>query len=192
MNRREFITLLGGAAVAWPLAARAKQVGKVARIGYLSPGSTSPGPLAYHDEFQRGLHELGYVEGRNIVIEYRFADGKFDRLPAILWGRDSSQVLRDRVYVAMFCGRKATLKSNSTISLTAARKARHSQNWGDKFADRSESRSSTAPKHRATKGATGWGEGETPWLPPCVLWSKACQIARPFTIDRSARRRSLP
>jgi putative tryptophan/tyrosine transport system substrate-binding protein len=50
------------------------------RIGYLSPGSASPGPLAYHDEFQRGLHDLGYVEGRNIVIEYRFADGKFDRL----------------------------------------------------------------------------------------------------------------
>jgi putative tryptophan/tyrosine transport system substrate-binding protein len=81
MNRREFITLLGGAAAAaWPLAARAQQVGKVPRIGYLSPGSASPGPLAYHDEFQRGLHDLGYVEGRNIVIEYRFADGKFDRL----------------------------------------------------------------------------------------------------------------
>jgi putative ABC transport system substrate-binding protein len=71
--------LLGGAA-AWPRAAGAQQVGKVPRIGYLSPGSASPGPLAYHDEFQRGLHDLGYVEGRNIVIEYRFADGKFDRL----------------------------------------------------------------------------------------------------------------
>jgi putative tryptophan/tyrosine transport system substrate-binding protein len=79
VKRREFITLFGGAA-AWPLAARAQQVGKVPRIGYLSPGSASPGPLAYHDEFQRGLHDLGYVEGRNIVIEYRFADGKFDRL----------------------------------------------------------------------------------------------------------------
>ena len=67
-------------AAAWPLAARAQQVGKVPKIGYLSPGSASPGPLAYHDEFQRGLRELGYVEGRNIIIEYRFADGKFDRL----------------------------------------------------------------------------------------------------------------
>src|SRR5215471_1732397 len=82
MERREFITLFGGVA-AWPLAARAQQAGKIPRIGYLSPGSASPGPLAYHDEFQRGLRELGYVEGRNIVIEYRFADGKFDRLGAL-------------------------------------------------------------------------------------------------------------
>jgi putative ABC transport system substrate-binding protein len=80
MRRREFITLLGGTAVAWPLAARAQQVGKVPRIGYLSPGSSVPGPLAYHDEFRRGLRDLGYIEGQNIVIEYRFADGKFDRL----------------------------------------------------------------------------------------------------------------
>src|SRR5215471_17880058 len=79
MERREFITLFGGVA-AWPLAARAQQAGKIPRIGYLSPGSASPGPLAYHDEFQRGLRELGYVEGRNIVVEYRFAEGKFDRL----------------------------------------------------------------------------------------------------------------
>src|ERR1700738_4770703 len=82
MRRREFITLLGSTAVGFPLAARAQQVGKIPRIGYLSPGSASPGPLAYHDEFQRGLRELGYVEGRNIVIEYRFADGKFERLAA--------------------------------------------------------------------------------------------------------------
>src|SRR6202048_5578417 len=83
MKRRDFISLLGGAAAMWPLALRAQQVGKVPRIGYLSPGPASPGPLAYHDEFQRGLRELGYVEGRNIVIEYRFADGKFDRLAAL-------------------------------------------------------------------------------------------------------------
>jgi putative tryptophan/tyrosine transport system substrate-binding protein len=83
IGRRDFVTLLGGAAAAWPLTARAQQVGKVPRIGYLSPGSASPGPLAYHDEFERGLRELGYIEGRNIVIEYRFADGKFDRLGAL-------------------------------------------------------------------------------------------------------------
>jgi putative ABC transport system substrate-binding protein len=83
MRRREFITLIGGAAV-WPIAGYAQQhVGKVPRIGYLSPGSARPGPLAYHDEFQRELRELGYVEGQNIIIDYRFADGKFDLLPQL-------------------------------------------------------------------------------------------------------------
>ena len=82
MRRREFITLIVGAA-AWPLAVRAQQVSNVPRIGYLSPGSASPGPLNYYDEFRRGLRELDYVEGRNIVIDYRFADGKFDRLPEL-------------------------------------------------------------------------------------------------------------
>jgi putative tryptophan/tyrosine transport system substrate-binding protein len=61
MRRRDFISIVGSAAT-WPLAARA-QVGKTPRIGYLSPGSASPGPLAYHDGFQSGLRELGYVEG---------------------------------------------------------------------------------------------------------------------------------
>src|SRR5262249_16402489 len=79
MRRREFIGLIGSAA-AWPLALRAQPVHKVPKIGYLSPGSASPGPLAYHDEFQRGLRELGYIEGQNIFIEYRFAEGKFEQL----------------------------------------------------------------------------------------------------------------
>ncbi len=83
MRRRDLLGVLGSAVLAWPPAARGQQVGKVPRIGYLSPGSGSPGPVAYYDEFQRGLRELGYVEGRNIVIEYRFADGKFDRLAAL-------------------------------------------------------------------------------------------------------------
>ena len=92
MERREFITLLAGAAATWPLASRAQGVGKIPRIGYLSPGSASRGPLAYHDEFQRGLRELGYVEGRNIVIEYRFAEGKFDRLDQLARGWSGSML----------------------------------------------------------------------------------------------------
>jgi putative ABC transport system substrate-binding protein len=79
VNRRDFITLLGGASVAWPLAARAQQPGTVPRIGYLSPGVAQP-----RDEtFRQRLQELGYVEKTNIFIEYRFAEGKFDRLPAL-------------------------------------------------------------------------------------------------------------
>ena len=59
MRRRDLLGVLGSAVLAWPPAARGQQVGKVPRIGYLSPGSGSPGPVAYYDEFQRGLRELG-------------------------------------------------------------------------------------------------------------------------------------
>ena len=78
MRRRNFIAALGGA-VAMPLAARAQQSGKVPRIGYLSPSVTQPRDEA----FRQRLQELGYVERTNIFIDYRFAEGKFDRLPAL-------------------------------------------------------------------------------------------------------------
>jgi putative tryptophan/tyrosine transport system substrate-binding protein len=76
MRRREFITLLGGAA-AWPLATRAQQTGKVARIGFLRYAS----PHQKHfNGFRDGLRANGYIEGQNIVIEQRYADGAFDRI----------------------------------------------------------------------------------------------------------------
>src|SRR5258705_1293845 len=82
MRRREFILALGGAAAAWPFAARAQQAPKVARIGYLTIGSLeSPEARKSLDTFREGLYELGYIEGQNIVIEYRAADGKIERLP---------------------------------------------------------------------------------------------------------------
>ena len=76
MRRREFITLLGGAA-AWPLAARAQQPGKLARIGYLTLAS---GPTLSTKGFAHGLQQLGYIEGQNLVLIYRFAEGRTDRL----------------------------------------------------------------------------------------------------------------
>jgi putative tryptophan/tyrosine transport system substrate-binding protein len=82
MRRREFITLLGSSAAAWPLAARARQPERLARIGYL--GLTSASQLVGAiDAFSAGLRDLGYVEGRNLHIEFRFADGDEDRLPAL-------------------------------------------------------------------------------------------------------------
>src|SRR5262249_26575402 len=79
MRRRAFITLLGGAAVAWPLAARAQRPGKIARLGYLS--TANPRSAAFFRAFEDRLRDLGYIEGQNILVEYRDAEGNVDRLP---------------------------------------------------------------------------------------------------------------
>ena len=115
MARREFVAALGGAAAAWPLAARAQQA-ELARIGYLGPTSASQ-LVGAIDAFSNGLRDLGYVEGRNLHIEFRFADGHEDRLPALA---GELVALKVDVIVTYGTGVFAAQRATATIPIVAA------------------------------------------------------------------------
>lgn len=113
MRRREFITALGGAAVAWPVVTRAQQ--PVKKIGFLSV--SSPGPhTPFVAAFNEGLKETGFIEGQNLAIEYSWAEGNFDRLPAL-----AADFIRDKVdVIAAVSGDlsiRAAINASSTIPI---------------------------------------------------------------------------
>ena len=117
MRRRDVFTLLGGAALAWPVASRAEQVlGKLPRIGWLAPGSSTAQDLL--DEYRRGMLEFGYVEGRTVQTEYLYADGQVERLP-----RFAEQLVAHKVDVIVTAGTPGCLaarQATTTIPIVFA------------------------------------------------------------------------
>jgi ABC-type uncharacterized transport system substrate-binding protein len=116
VRRREFITLFGGAAAAWPLAARAQQPARVPQIGFLFYGA--PELSLEIDAFRQGLRELGYIEGQNIFVEYRFAGGQVGKLPEL-----AAELVRLKVEVIVTPSTPASMaakQATSTIPIVIA------------------------------------------------------------------------
>jgi putative tryptophan/tyrosine transport system substrate-binding protein len=117
MQRRHFITLVGGMAAAWPLVLDAQPLGRMARIGFLGSASAT-GSAKSVEGLRTGLRDFGYVEGRNIVIEFRWAEGKYDRLSDLV-----AELIRLNVDVIVTHGTPGTRtakKATSTIPIVMA------------------------------------------------------------------------
>ena len=111
INRRRFVLTSLAGAIAAPLAAEAQQAAKVARIGYLSTNlASSP---RHHEAFRQGLRDLGYVDGRNVVIEYRDAEGKPERIPAL-----TAELVALRVDVIVVAGSTLTARTAKQATST--------------------------------------------------------------------------
>ena len=136
MRRRKFITVFGGGLAAWSLAGAARAQPPPV-IGYLSGGAPEPSPQLLA-AFHRGLGDAGYVEGRNVAIEYRWAEGRYDRLPAL-----AADLVRRKVALVVATG--------GTVSALAAR-AETATRLSHPRRNREPTRSSSAPMHSSRAG----------------------------------------
>ena len=117
MNRRAFVTGLGAALVA-PQTAAAQPAGKVARIGFLEQGASPSSADSVREAFRRQLRELGYIEGQNVVFEYRFAEGRAERLPD--FAADLIRLKMDVIVGGGTLGPLAAKRATSTIPIVMA------------------------------------------------------------------------
>src|SRR5262249_47034336 len=111
IGRREFITLLGGAAAAWPLAARAQEAGKLPTIGFLGQ-STRSATSEWTAAFVQRLRELGWIDGRNVAIEYRWGEGRNERFAQI-----AAEFVRLKVDVIVTAGTPQVLAVKQATSV---------------------------------------------------------------------------
>ena len=118
MRRRELIATLGSAVLAWPLAARGQQLGKVWRIGILTGVSRPTALPAIWGGFLQGMRQLGYVEGQHFVTEYRFADGKPERFPQL--AAELVQLKSDVIVVGASNAVRAVQEATTTIPIVMA------------------------------------------------------------------------
>src|SRR5262245_56944409 len=107
MDRRAFIAIVGGSILAAPLATRAQQAGEIHRIGYLAVRSADDS-LPFREALRQGLSDLGGIEGRNIAIEYRYAEGKYDRMPTL-----AAELVRLKVDVLVAEGTAAAVAAKN-------------------------------------------------------------------------------
>src|SRR5829696_367269 len=120
MRRREFFIIGGmvtGGAAGWPLASRAQQAGKVARSGFLG-SATAAGSAKSVDALRTGLRDLGYMEGKNIVVEFQWAEGNYERLPALV-----AELIHRKVDIIITHGTpgtRAAKQAATTISIVMA------------------------------------------------------------------------